>query len=216
MSNKKLSLPVNASALIQNRQLRGWSQEELSRRSGYSVRVIRKAEAGGTLKIETLRTLCEALSQDVCPVTVENLTADILSVAKKVVDAYDNFGQTMLDHCRHYFTDDIVYDIHADPQRIPYAGAWHGLDGFQKMLDIFYGMFTRRPGILKPTYLVGDQRVHARFLDQAIFNGEETPPIYINLHFQFRGFLVCRVDNEFDSDLTVNTLEQIRDNDDAA
>jgi transcriptional regulator with XRE-family HTH domain len=212
MSNKKLSLPVNGSALLTNRQSRGWSQEELSRRSGYSVRVIRKAEAGGTLKIETLQTLCEALSITGGQVTLKDLTCDTLSIAKQVVESYDVYGVEMLKHCGHLMTNDIVYDIHADPARVPYAGAWHGLDGFQKCLDIFYSMFTRRPGSLKPSYLVGDQRVHARFLDQGYFNGEEIPPIVINLHFQFQGFLVCRLDNEFDSDLTVNSLEVIKEN----
>lgn len=163
------------------------------------------------MKIETLRTLCEALSEEIGQVTLENLTCDILSVAKKVVESYDHFGIDMLKHCQHCLTDDFVYDIHADPARVPYAGPWHGLDGFQRMLDIFFSMFTRHPGSLKPSYLVGDQRIHARFLDQAFFKGEQTPPIYINLHFQFRGYLVCRMDNEFDSDLTVNSLEEIND-----
>ena len=38
------------------------SQVELSRSSGYSERVIRKAEAGGTLRLETIRDLATAMS----------------------------------------------------------------------------------------------------------------------------------------------------------
>lgn len=187
--------------------MRGWSQKELSRRSGYSVRVIRKAECSGTLKVETIQCFCEAFSQAGGVVTLEQLTRSKLDSAKKVVEAYDNYGIEMLDHCSDYLTSDIVYNIHADPARVPYAGKWVGLDGFQKFLDIFFSIFVRQPGILKPSYMVGDDRVHARFLDQAVCNGVETPWIYINLHFQFRGDLVCQMDNEFDSDLTVNSLD---------
>jgi transcriptional regulator with XRE-family HTH domain len=209
MSNKKLSKAVHGESFIECRRARGWSQEELSRRSGYSVRLIRKAESGGTLKVETLQHLCEAFSQEHGKVEIETLTCDILSVAKNVVESYDLYGIEMLKHCSRHMTEDIVYNIQADPARVPYAGRWEGLAGFQKFLNIFFGMFTRKPGILNPVYMVGNQRVHARFLDQATFQGKETPQIYINLHFQFRGMLVCQMDNEFDSDLTVNALTQI-------
>ncbi len=207
LNNSKISLQVNGATFVECRRVRGWSQEELSRRSGYSVRVISKAESSGTLKVETIQCFCEAFSQAGSVVTLEQLTRSKLDSAKKVVEAYDNYGVEMLQHCREYLTSDIVYNIHADPARVPYAGQWEGLDGFQKFLDIFFSIFVRRPGILKPSYMVGDDRVHARFLDQAVCNGVETPWIYINLHFQFRGDLVCQMDNEFDSDLTASSLD---------
>jgi transcriptional regulator with XRE-family HTH domain len=207
--NKKLAVPINPASFVECRKSRGWSQEELSRRSGYSVRLIRKAEAGGTLKVETVQHLCEAFSQSLGCVEVEHLTCTPLKVAQRLVEAYDNYGIDLIGHCEGCFTSDFAYIIHADPARVPYAGRWEGMVGFQQMLNIFFGMFTRKPGSLKPEYMVGNQRVHARFLDQAIFQGELTPPIIINLHFQFRGMQICQMDNEFDSDLTFSTLQDI-------
>lgn len=209
MTNKKLSIPVHGPTFIACRRERAWSQEELARRSGYSTRVIRKAESGGSLKAETLQDLCETFSQMGKPVSLADITCDALKVAQRLLFCYDHYGIEMLEHCGDTLTEDIVYHIHADPQRVPYAGSWSGREGFQKFLDIFFGIFVRQPGILKPTYMVGEDRVHARFLDRAFYQGTETPPIIINLHFQFRGPLICRMDNEFDSDSTVNSFVRI-------
>lgn len=209
MTNKKLSIPVHGPSFVDCRRERGWSQDELARRSGYSTRVIRKAEAGGSLKTETLQDFCAAFSQSGQRVDISRLTCSTLQVAQKIVHSYDHFGIDMLKHCGECLTEDIVYHIHADPARVPYAGRWSGLDGFQRFLGIFFGIFQREPGILQPTYMTGENRVHARFLDRAVYQGAEIGPIIINLHFEFRGPLVCRMDNEFDSDSTVSSFISI-------
>ncbi len=172
--NKKLSLKVHGQSIVEQRRKLGWSQEELSRRSGYSIRLVRKAEAGGSIRADTLQTICDTFAQAGCCIKVDDLVCNILSVAQRIVYCYDHFGRDLLKHCGELFTDDMVYHIHADPAQVPYAGRWVGKDGFQQMLDIFHDMFTRRPGTLQPTFLVGDDRVHARFLDQAVYKGEET------------------------------------------
>lgn len=210
--NNKLSIRVHGPSFLECRRARGWSQEELSRRSGYSIRLIRKAESGGNLRTDTLQTICETFSQSHGSVRVEDISCSLVSIARRFIYCYDNYGVNLLDHCGELLTDDFVYHVHADPERVPYAGSWFGVDGLQKMLNIFFGMFERIPGTLNPAYLVGENRVHARFLDQAYFKGEMTPPIYINLHFQFRGAKVCQLDNEFDTDLTVKSLTSISAN----
>lgn len=206
-----MSITIHGPNFVECRRKRGWSQEELSRRSGYSVSLIRKAELGGSLRSDTLQAICEAFSQSHGPVRAEDLTCSILSIARRFVYCYDHYGIDLLKHCGELLTEDFAYHIHADPARVPYAGSWFGLDGLQQMLNIFFGMFTRVPGSLRPDFLVGDNRVHARFLDQGYFQGEMTPPIYINLHFQFRGLQVCQLDNECDADLIVSSLRSIQD-----
>ena len=49
------------------------SQVELSRRSGYSERVIRKAEAGGTLRFETIQDLATAMSVEGHSISLQDL-----------------------------------------------------------------------------------------------------------------------------------------------
>src|SRR5438067_12761121 len=46
------------------RDARGWSQEELARAAGYSVKTIWKAEAGRPLKRQTLADIARALGVD--------------------------------------------------------------------------------------------------------------------------------------------------------
>ena len=50
------------------------SQVESSRRSGYSERVIRKAEAGETLRLETIRDLATAMSVEGHSFSLQDLT----------------------------------------------------------------------------------------------------------------------------------------------
>lgn len=202
---------VDGSRFAELRQARGWTQEELSKRSGYSVRVIRKAEASGNLRLSTLRHLCETLSQDSGTVSIEDLTSSILTVAKSFIRAYDHFGVDMVDHIQHHLHDEFSYTIHADRNTVPYGGTWNGAQGLREMLKSFFSIFTRNTGWLQPAYMVGEDRVHARFLDQAYYQGELTPMIVINLHFEFRGLLIYKLDNEFDSDLTKQSISTISD-----
>ena len=46
------------------RRCRGWSQERLSKRTGYHVNTIKKAEKGGDMDFETYRVISEALDVD--------------------------------------------------------------------------------------------------------------------------------------------------------
>ncbi len=197
---------VDAHSFVSFRVARGWTQEELSRRSGYSIRLIRKAESGGNLRIETLKHLCQSFSQEGGDVRLEDITTSTLSVAKNFIDAYDRFGVNMIEHCRSHLHEDFSYTIHADRSTVPYGGTWNGVAGLQEMLNIFFSIFTRNAGWLQPEYMVGNHRVHARFLDQAYYQGELTPLIVINLHFEFRGLKIFKLDNEFDSDLTRHAI----------
>lgn len=72
-SNSKL-LAVNGVTIRRRRKELRWSQVELSQRAGYSERVIRKAEAGGTLRLQTIKDLATALSADRVILTFHDLT----------------------------------------------------------------------------------------------------------------------------------------------
>ncbi len=185
------------------------SQVELSRRSGYSERVIRKAEAGGTLQFETIRDLATAMSVDGHSISFKDLTIDLASTAKRFVESYDSLGCNMLQACRDIFADDFAFTCPADPSQVPFAGAWHGPSRFQEFLLQFFGTSSRQNGILKPLYMFCQERVVVRFEDQVCYKGHQIPTFWVNLHFQFHNGLVTRIDYEFDCLSVSQSLKRI-------
>ncbi|MCU0708277.1 MAG: helix-turn-helix domain-containing protein [Pirellula sp.] len=73
MLHRKRYSSVNGSRLRSLRQSRGWTQVEFGRRAGYSERLIRKAESGGNLLVNTIDDLATALSQINDVVSAESL-----------------------------------------------------------------------------------------------------------------------------------------------
>ena len=201
---------MNAHTFRGRRKLLGWSQAELGQRSGYSERVIRKAEAGGTLRLQTIQDLASAMSVDGHLVSFLDLTIDFEMIARRFVESYDILGCGMLHSCREIFADDFVFTCPADPTQVSFAGVWHRATGFQEFLNRFFGTFTRENGILKPIYMVSKERVVARFEDQVCYRGQEMPAYWVNLHFHFRKGLVIRIDDEFDCLSVSQSLKRLR------
>ena len=201
---------VNALTFRGRRKLLGWSQAELGQRSGYSERVIRKAEAGGTLRLQTIQDLASAMSVNGHSVSFLDLTIDLESIAKRFIESYDSQGCHMLQSCGDIFADDFAFTCPADPTQVSFAGVWRGVSGFQEFLNRFFGTFTRRNWILKPVYMVSKERVVARFEDQVYFQGSEIPAFWVNLHFHFRKGLVTRIDDEFDCLSVSQSLKRLR------
>jgi len=199
MTNTKRFQRVNKNRLRHLRMEKGWSQEELAKRSGYSERLIRKAESGGTVSTQTIRDLAEALSDEERRVTYQELVMDPLSLAKQFVHAYDHFGQRMLDHCREIFHESFVFYCPGDKEQAPFAGEWVGITGMQRFFDRFYTTFSRNLGTLNPTFLVAEDHVCARYFDQVFFQGHTLPQIWVNLHFRFQDGLIIRIDDEYDT-----------------
>jgi transcriptional regulator with XRE-family HTH domain len=84
----KRSLVVNGEMLKFFRSRRGWTQEELATIVGYTGRVIRKAEASGSLHPDTIEILAEALSGPDWTVDPEDLVTIPESMARAVINAY--------------------------------------------------------------------------------------------------------------------------------
>lgn len=62
MSNYS-TVRVHGDRLTRLRRSCGWTQVELSRRSGYSERLVRKAEQGGRIRQQTLQELLQCFDQ---------------------------------------------------------------------------------------------------------------------------------------------------------
>jgi transcriptional regulator with XRE-family HTH domain len=194
-------LRVHGTRLIELRKQAGLTQLDLAVRSGYSERVIRKAEAGGPLRFETVQDIAQCLSTPQHQVTATNLLRTHLDLASQFVHAYDHYGGSALEHCDGLFAEDFEFYCPGDPEQVAFAGTWPGTEGMQTFFDRFFGVFSRDPGSLQPVYLESKERIVARYEDRVYFEGHSMPPFWVNLHFQFRDGCIARIDDEYDTRL---------------
>lgn len=187
---------VNGKKIQSLRLQCGWTQRDLARIAGYSVRVIRKAEATGSLKLQTVNDLSHAFQSRGIEIASEDLIIDQTSVAKEIVDSFDNLGYGMLDRCGKYLALNLEINCVANRTKFPFAGSWKGAGAMQSFLSAFFSQFTRKPGTLAPTYLVAKDRVVARFDETVYTRGHEVPQFFVNLHLHFNDFIVVRIDYE--------------------
>lgn len=174
-----------------------WTQNDLAKAAGYSSRLIRKLESGGSADPETLCNIAEALSVAGQSIGIEALTIDNLAVAKSWMNALNQEGARMVDTIADYLAPDFEFYCPGDPNMIPFAGTWKGRAGLQRFLDIYFSIFERIPHSA-PIFSVGDNLVIARYFEQGSVNGTPTPPIRINLCFHFKAGKILRIDDDYD------------------
>ena len=193
------SLVVNATLLKRIRLQRGWTQAEMARRAGYSERLIRKAELGGKIRYEVVADLAACLSEGGSFVSIEDITQDPLRIAQWWMNTFDQVGRTMLAGYEHYFTSDFVFHCAGSTSdSFPFNGTWHGLEGHQEWLDLFFGIMERVQGI-DVTYTVGTDMVSARWNETVKIHGILCPPVRVNMHFFFRDGRICRMEDDYDT-----------------
>ena len=117
------------------RHLLGWTQDELARRSGYSDRLIRKAEGGRTLSIETINNIAESLCCNGLQVSANDL---ILSPKRTVHELIGCITTGTIDmrSIHAISAHDCEVDFQADA-RVPFSGRWLKPDGLYRWLHTF-------------------------------------------------------------------------------
>lgn len=140
------------------------------------------------------QTLGKALPKGVAERAIESQ----MDAVRTFVRCYDAGAMDIGQKCSIFFAPNVEFHCPADPENVPFAGTWHGVEGVQKFFDIFYSVFSRQVGTLTPDYMLSETRIVARFMDQVFFQGHELPPHWVNLHFQFRDGLIVQIDDEFD------------------
>jgi transcriptional regulator with XRE-family HTH domain len=177
----------------------GWTQSQLALRSGYSERLIRRAEAGEPLSEQTAVDLAAALSTEKRKVTVNDFSTDPLALAMTFVQSYDLYGRGLMPYCEHFLAEDFQFNCFGDASS-PLTGCWHGKEGFQRWLDIFFGIFQRPVGFrLEPKYLGDGNSITARYLDMFTFQELVSPKIWVNLHFEFESGQLKILNDEYDT-----------------
>lgn len=186
-------LPIDARKLRALRVQRGWTQGDLARFAGYSERLIRKAEASGSLSIGTIRDIAEALSTCGRTITVQELTIDLIAIAHQFVQSYDAHGEAMVYRCEHLLAEHFVFCNSSQNFDAMFSGGWNGRYGLQQFTELFFANFERQSNSLKPTFEYLNSHVSARYFEKLTYRGREVP-VVVNQKFQFNKGLICRID----------------------
>lgn len=210
--NHTASYRVNAELIRRLRLKRGWTQNEFAKRSGYSERLIRNAELGGPIRASTLVDLAKCLSCEMEEITFQQLTCEPISVAKKWTSSFDTLGVKMLDEFRSHLAADLVFVCAGNKDVFPFHGVFYGIEGHQKWLDAFFGVFVRVNGV-DATYASSENYSSARWFETVVFQGVKCPPLRVNMHFHFRDGLVYRIEDDYDTAAGAHLRERILDGD---
>ncbi len=191
----------NGAKIGEYRKLAEWTQEQLAEFTGYSVRVIRKAEKGGNLRYSTLTAIATAFQRgqlDVCP---GDLCTDPLAVVQAFVEAYRVHEDKMVDQIRHLLSEDLEVFIAGDPNMIPFAGTYSGPDGLQEFWNRFFALLERPDKTaLSLQYFVCGHEVVAYGTEQGRIKGLDTDaPSWLSLKFDVRGGQIVRFEDYFDT-----------------
>lgn len=199
MRTNSRSVRINSEYLRRLRTQLGLTQCDLARIAGYTERLIRKAEAGGTLSRESVNNLVEALARQGAQITSQQLMLDIASVANEWLDAFDRHGREMVPYVRHHLAREFVFVCPGNPSVAPFIGTWCGVEGLQRWLDLYCGIFRRVP-LTDRSCTVGEDAVNIRFLESGYIGDQFCGPIRINMHFYFDAYgLICRIDDDYDT-----------------
>lgn len=190
---------VNGIEIRRLRLARGWTQKMLARTSGYSERLIRKSENGGSLDHRTVNDLAIALSTPSEPIAVSQLLIDQLSITQQWVRGFNEYGREMLMHLRSLVASEFELRCPGEKNSAPFIGTFKGATGLQAWLDLYFSAFDRSPNS-DVNYAVGvsDKFVIARWIESGLRGTTPVGPIPVNLIVRFKGELISQI--EYDSD----------------
>lgn len=208
MSGSVRSIPVNSALLKKMRLESGLSQAALAKAAGYSERLVRKAEAGGSLTRQAIDHIAEALRQRGISITAQQLVMDHLEVARKWIEAWEQHERAMIPHVRDHLAEDMLFVCPGKPDTAPFIGTWKGIDGLQGWLDAFFSVFRRVP-MQDAQYTVGENTVIVRWMESGYIGEHLCGPIRINMHFQFNDEgCIIRIDDDYDTQAGAETKAQ--------
>jgi len=123
-------------------------------------------------------------------------------MARAVLAAYAQHEAEMVDQIEHFLHEDVLVRCAGDPAKIPFAGDWHGRDGFDRWARTFFATLVRPDkSFLQPTVLTSGNTVVA--WGQELAYVPDSPP------FPPKGKL-CLFEDLFDTDSGSEHLAEAR------
>ncbi|MEM6798911.1 MAG: nuclear transport factor 2 family protein [Planctomycetota bacterium] len=194
------------------RQDLGWTQADLSKRSGCSVRVIQKAEASGALAPATIDLIAGALNTVARPVRVADLSLAPLTVVQRFLDLFNEHFANAADHAAELLHEDFDMWCAGDPAEMPFAGDWTGLDGFAEYIKRFFAILTPSPeGFLRNIrYLASGSEVVCWCEAYAGVGDMPAPCVWIWHRYVVKDGKIVRYENHFDTQVGSAHLAEAR------
>lgn len=187
--------------ILEFRKRLGLTQKELAARAGYSERLVRKGEKSKALQWVAIGDLAGALSVNGYKVTPEELINCPEQMARLIMAAWSEHEANWLPHIAHLLADNAVLRCAGDPEKIPFAGEWHGHDGFDKWAKCFYATLTRPDkNFYQPTYIASGNTVVAWGQELAHVPGIPFPPIWVTQRFVFEESKLILFEDLFDTE----------------
>lgn len=137
---RKRSYPCNTELFTFLRERKGWTQQDLAIASGYSERLINKAESGRRISTAAIEILAETLSLPEEPISLEDLISDPVALAKEYFDGLYIHQESIVSAIRHFLDEDVVFWIAGDPAIIPFAGEYRGIEEVERLFKIFFSI----------------------------------------------------------------------------
>lgn len=145
-SDPARSYRCNVDLLTFLRKRKGWTQAELAQHSGYSKRLICKAESGGQISAQAIDDLAESLSTAEDRIYPEGLISDPVALAKEYIAAEYACQEKVVDAMRHFLDDEIVIRLAGDPAKFPFAGEHRGIAGVERLFEAFFSVLEAPVG----------------------------------------------------------------------
>lgn len=137
----KRSWPCNGDLLRVLRERKNWTQKDLAKASGYTERLISKAESGRPISVAAIEILAKTLSMEDEPVESADLTSRPLDLAKRYIDAlYTQSSEDFHSTLSAFLHEDVEFNIAGDPSVIPFAGTHRGPDAVRRCFEIFFSI----------------------------------------------------------------------------
>lgn len=133
-------MPCNGKLISKLRKQLGWTQNDLARRSGFTDRLIVKAEGSQNISALTLLIIAETFREAGAQVTAADLSADPVALAKEFFLAMYQHGPRTLDVNAHFISPDLIVHYSGDPSVFPFAGTHVGIDAARRAFQLFYSV----------------------------------------------------------------------------
>ena len=201
---------ANGQLIKHFRKLLGSTQEELAAQSDLSIRVIAKAEAGGTLDHATLEAISAAFREQGHAVMLADLAADPAALAMKFIRNYAHFHADCVAHSRDFLSPEIVAFVDGDPAANPIAGLYHGIDEFDQLWRKFFAIFIRDDGTLPDAtpMVVGNDVIVWGHEQIRIPEVPPQPAGFVMVKMTFANGLMVRLEDYYESTGMVRALRE--------
>lgn len=172
---------VNGPRLQELRLMAGMTQEELAAKSGFSDRLIRKAEASEPLRMSTISQLAQALSAPYVSISASDL---VISHDLIVAETLTRLFHSSHDQVRgesSFLHADVKFSVTGEQHGIPFAGTYcqqSGVNEFRSRLNRALRFGTKEICISHFFSAAGDVAAHTETVVQSHLVNSEPQTIW--------------------------------------